>query len=288
MSVILNRHTFGVFCELGNPNLTDPYYPGAGQRPHKVYGEPGSVIGYDNYPATTPDNIVKLIRTEFSGIPDASQRGEYTYLEAVVGGATFNGNVTAGFPPAAISGSPFNSYKSPAGAGIFPRWVNETAWDLKAFPGTYAFTPQGLTPAQYIYWGVSGVADQAGGGVSFDTGVLSNDPSDGGETTYTADAQFNVQAVSTSVCCWNEGAEIELNLEVWMIDYIPTAVAGLPGFFTYELGTPSYYATLTYTVVTDPSWATSPGLVVHTFTIPKVVGHFTFVNDFYVSSVTAP
>jgi hypothetical protein len=27
---------------------------------------------------------------------------------------------------------------------------------------------------------------------------------------------------------------------------------------------------------------------VHTFAIPKVVGHFTFINDFYISSVTAP
>jgi hypothetical protein len=66
-----------------------------------------------------------------------------------------------------------------------------------------------------------------------------------------------------------------------------TAVAGSPGVFDYTLGTSSFHSTLTHTVTIDSSWT---GLYnrVHTFAIPKVVGHFTFINDFYISSVTAP
>ena len=133
-----------------------------------------------------------------------------------------------------------------------------------------------------------GIGDLAREGVSFDTGTLPNDVADGGSSSFDQEAEFKVLVQATKVCCWNEGAEIELNLEVWQIDFTATAVAGSPGVFDYTLGTASYHSTLTETLTIDSSWESPTFVVIHTFTIPKVVGHFTFVNDCYISSVTAP
>lgn len=285
MSVLKNRHTFSVLCELGDGDLVSPSYPGASTRLDMVYATAGSVIGYGNYPSTTPDNIVKLIRDETDNLPGS-------YIRIVTGPCGYLGNatVTAGFPPSPIAGSPFSTDERTGTpyASIHPRWTGEATWDLNAFPATEAITAQGLVQVMAFSYGYPGIADPARFGVSFDTGVLANDPSDGGDSTFDQEAEYKVFAQSNSVCCWNEGVELELNLDVWKIDFTATAVAGSPGVFTFTLGSASFHSTLTQTVTVDPSWESASNVLIHTFTIPKVTGSFTFVNDFYVSSVTAP
>jgi hypothetical protein len=287
MSVILGRHTFGLFTTLGDGTLIAPYYPGQYERPSEDFSSTSSYIAYGSYPATTPDNIAKLIRGGFS-LP-----GEYARISTGPCGGLANGTVTAGFPPSPISGSPFsNDTRIGPGAGpyqnIFPRWTGETAWDFNAFPATTTFTAQGLTTYFEFNPAYPGIGEIARFGVSYDTGTMPNDVADGGDSSYDQEAEFIVFAEANSVCCWNDGAEIELNLDVWQIDFTTTAVAGSPGVFTYTLGTASFHSTLTQTLTIDPSWVGSAYNQIHTFTIPKVVGHFTFVNDCYVSSVTGP
>jgi hypothetical protein len=158
---------------------------------------------------------------------------------------------------------------------------------LQTYPATEAFTPQGLTSVMRFNYAYPGLGDPAREGVSYDTGVISNDPADGGTSQFEQEAEYMVLANATEVCCWNEGAEIELNVDVWQIDFNTTAVAGSPGVFDFTLGSASYHSTLTHTVTIDSSWA-DPYNRVHTFTIPKVTGYFTFVNDFYVTAVTSP
>jgi hypothetical protein len=158
---------------------------------------------------------------------------------------------------------------------------------LQTYPASANFTPQGLTTTLKFNYAYPGISEIARFGVSYDTGVIPNDPADGGDSHFDQEGEFMVLANADEVCCWNEGAEIELNVDVWQIDFTPTAVAGSPGVFDYTLGSASFHSTLTHTVTIDSSWE-DPYNRVHTFTIPKVTGYFTFVNDFYITAVTAP
>jgi hypothetical protein len=284
MSVILGRHTFGLFTTLGDGTLIAPYYPGQYERPSDGFYTTSSYIIYGSYPATTPDNITKLIRL------GQTPPGEYARTLTGPCGHLANATVTAGFPPSPISGSPFSADTrvSTPWSNIFPRWTGETAWDFNAFPATVTFTPQGLTTPMQFNYAYPGIGDVAREGVSFDTGTMPNDVADGGSSSFDQESEFKVLVEANAVCCWNDGAEIELNLDVWQIDFTATAVTGSPGVFNYTLGTASYHSTLTETLTIDSSWESPSFVVIHTFTIPKVVGHFTFVNDCYVSSVTAP
>lgn len=290
MGVILARHTFGLLCELGDGTLTAPlYYPGQYTRTDNVFGTAGSFVGYDNYPSTTPDQICKVIRQY--GNPPALG-GNSADVVTGPSGYQVTVNVSAGFPPSPIAGSPFTADErvpAPFGpyATIYPRWTGETAWDFNAYPASGNFTPQGIAPGSQFNYVYPGVGVAARFGLSYDTGIIPNDPADGGDSHFDQEGEFMVLANATEVCCWNEGTEIELNLEVWQIDFTPTAVAGSPGVFDFTLGTPSYHSTLTHTVTIDSSWTGSYNRI-HTFFIPKVTGHFTFVNDFYVSAITAP
>jgi hypothetical protein len=289
MSVILGRHTLVSLCQLGDGTLIAPYYPGQYLRYSNIFATLGSIVGYLDYPSTTPDKICKVIR--HYGNPPAAGGGDG---DVVTGpsGYQLTVNVSAGFPPSPIAGSPFIvDERVPAGFGpystIYPRWTGETAWDLQTYPASANFTPQGLTTSFRFNYAYPGIGEIARFGVSYDTGILPNDPADGGDSHFDQDGEFMVLAQATEVCCWNEGTEIELNVDVWQIDFNTTAVAGSPGVFDYTLGTSSFHSTLTHTVTIDSSWT---GLYnrVHTFAIPKVVGHFTFINDFYISSVTGP
>lgn len=283
MSVMYQRHRAGLLCALGDGTLVAPYYPGLFARGTTGGVNGGNYEAYTDYPSTTPDQIVKVIRGLYIW------PGPTVQVSTSAVRYTANGNVTAGSPPSPISGSPF-TYSGPTfGTNIYPRWSTETAWDLKSFLATESFTTQGIGPFSFFYPGGIGPLNAvAYGAVSFDTGVLANDVSVGGDSSYDQEAEFDVIGYADEVCCWNEGTEIELNLEVWQIDFTATPQVGNPGYFDITTGTASYYATLTQTVTVDSSWEAAFANVVHTFTIPKVTGHFTFVNDFYVSSVTAP
>lgn len=282
MSVMYQRHQAGLLCALGDGLLIAPYYPGLFIRTTQGGVNGGNYEAYTDYPATTPDPIAKVIRGS------NSWPGPSVQVSTSAVRYTGNGNVSSGFPPSPITGSPF-TYSGPvAGTNIFPRWTSETAWDLNAFPASDSFTAQGITAGGIFF--PSGSSPLSSGpaspAVSFETGVLPNDLSVGGDSSYDQQAEFDVIGDATEVCCWNEGTEIELTLVIYKIDFTATAQVGNAGYFDITTGTASSHTTLTQTVTIDPSWG--PGHVVHTFTIPKVAGHFTFVNDFYVSAITAP
>ena len=103
-------------------------------------------------------------------------------------------------------------------------------------------------------------------------------------------AYWKFFAYTTDFCCWNRGYQIEVNLDVWKIPFTATPVMGTAGYQDFTLGSASYHSTETQTLIIDYTWETGGsyiqvGLDVQ---IPQVTGHFTFVNDFYISSVTAP
>ena len=291
MSLILGRHQLALLCELGDGDLVDPFFPGAYARPDGVYGTAGSFIGFGDYPATTPDKICRLIRVP----PLSGLNGNYGRI--ITGPSGFTGTATAsiGFPPVADPASPINYdtvVPPPFGpyTDIWPRWVGEASWDLQQFPATANFTPQGIPAgASYFQYNPSGMLiTSASYGVSFDTGVLNNDAAFGGSCTFNQEAKFMVLAESPSgVCCWNDGMSFELNLDVWQIDFTATASTTTPYIFYITLGSESYHPTLTHTVTVNNDWTNSYNRV-HDFTIPKVTGYFTFVNDFYITAVTAP
>ncbi len=280
----------GSFCQLGDGTLTGPgYYPGIYERPENTFGTSGSFVGYQDYPSTTPDQICKVIRAE--GNPPSLGSRNGTVLTGPSGYLTTI-NVSSGFPPAPIAGSPFTEdTRVPAGFGpystIYPRWTGETAWDLQTYPATANFTPQGIVPGDIFLYSGPALTSVARYGVSFDTGVLPNDPAIGGDCSFSQDAEFMVLANATEVCCWNEGAQIELNVDIWQIDFTATYQTGNLGYFDFTTGSASYHSTLTHTVTIDSSWLT-PYNRVHTFAIPKVTGYFTFVNEFYITAVTGP
>ena len=291
MSVILDRHTLASLCQLGDGTLTGPgYYPGSLLRSPNIGYNAVNVEGYLDYPSTTPDQICKVIRAQ--GAPPGLGGRDGTVLTGP-SGYQITVNVSYGFPPSPLPGSPFTAdTRVPAPFGpwsnIYPRWTGEAPWDLQTYPATANFTPQGFSlialQFNYAYPGLGGPPRD---GVSFDTGIIPNDPADGGDARYEQEAEYMVLANATEVCCWNEGTQIELNVDVWQIDFNTTAVTGSPGVFDFTLGSSSFHSTLTQTVTIDSSWS-NPYNRVHTFTIPKVTGKFTFVNEFYISSVTAP
>lgn len=286
MSVILNRHTFGALCTLGDGSLSSPYYPGLFERPSGVAVNGGNVVGYENYPATTPDNIVKVIRAADDSLP-----GSYVRILTGPSGSINTTSVYAGFPPTPITGSPFSSdtRTSTPYANLFPRWTGETAWDLNAYPDTTAFTAQGIGSPGLLSYVYPGIGSAAQYGVSLNSGWLPNDPSLGGDSFYAMEAKFKIFAQSNSVCCWNEGTQIELNLEIWKVDFTATYVPGTVGYHDFTLGTPSYDSTLTQTVTVDPSWESPSFVEIGEFAIsPSSSGYFYFANDFWVSSITAP
>jgi hypothetical protein len=294
MSVVLNRVDAAAFCLLGDPALTSPYYPGLYERPNGSYiYSSASFDLFRTYPTTSPSHIVKLIR-----ISGTALGSHYCRLVTGSSGGLYNGTVTQGFPPMPISGSPFYQDDRSGGAiisatDIFPRWVSETPYDLNTFPATANFTPQGIpTGCQFNYLanGLSG--STASMSVSYDSGVCANDPIFGGDSTYEYQANFSVLVYATDVCCWNKDVQLELNLEIYAQDFSTTYVSGTYGNHDINMsGSPYYHSTLTQTVTIDEHWMDADiGLFhrIHIFDIPKVNGAFTFANDFYISSVTAP
>lgn len=284
MSVILGRHKAACLCQFGDPT-TD--YPGLYLRPDNFYIQVGaytySYVAFDNYPSTSPSEVITIIRR-----PDNSANPSTVTIVTGPAGSVDQADVTAYSPPSPISGSPFiDDYRSASlEASIFPRWTGETAWDLQSYSTTDAFTPAGLT-TNYLDYNYPVMPDAARYGISYLSGYLPNDPTIGGYTLYQKQAQFKVFANADKVCCWNEGAQIVLNLEVWKIEVSATYVSGTVGKHTYTLGTASYETTLTCTVTVDPTFE-GPGVHVATLQIPQVSGHFTWVNDVYVSSITGP
>ena len=109
----------------------------------------------------------------------------------------------------------------------------------------------------------------------------------GGGSTYNYDAEFSLIVNLDEVCCWNEGAEIDLEVDVGQTDFTTTYVPGVYGVHDFTLGSPSLHSTLSHTLTIDPSME-GAFTVPYIFAIPKVSGYFTYVNDVRIVAVRAP
>jgi hypothetical protein len=274
-------------CQLGDATLTSPYYPGYSIRPNGVGVNSGNNVAFGSYPATTPDNITKLIRPAI-----AVTGAKVATILTGPCGCFDRAIVTAGSPPNFIPGSPFDNdtFASTPYAVLYPRWTGETAWDLQNFTGSEAFTPQGIGSPGVLNYSTPVIGTAARFGVSLGTSALPNDPSLGGITIYAKQARWKFFVNADEVCCWNNGYQIEVNLEIWKVPVTATYQSGTVGAHDFTLGTPSYETTMSQTLVIDYTWDTG-GTFIQLGTnvdIPQVTNYFTYVNDFYISSVTAP
>lgn len=284
MSVILGRHGVATVCQLGDGTLTDPYFPGSAVRPDNYAYSSTSTVGFENYPTTTTENLTKVIRTNSGGVKAGT-------IYAGPCGSVAKAYVTAGFPPNPIPGNPFTNDTRAATpySRIYPRWTGETAWDLQLYPATETFTPQGILNPGVLSYLSPVIGTPALYGVSLDSNALANDPFQGGISRYTLEAYWRIFAYATEVCCWNEGYQIDVNLDIWKVDLTATYQSGTYGYHDFTLGTPTYDSTITRTVTVDSSWSSGvPVTIGADIVLPLYAGYFTFVNDFYISDVRAP
>jgi len=288
MSVIIARHVGGAYCQLGEPASTYPDYPGQYARDPGEGFSGSSRAYFTTYPSTTPDELVNLIR--FKGVIGTGLSGQ-VYVGST--GGQYNGTVETGSPPSPIGGSPFyqddRTGTASAYTGIVrPRWYTETAYDLQAQAATTGFTPQGIPPGSQFNYALPGIAGASTNySVSYETGYCPHDPSVGGGSTYNYDAEFSLIVNLDEVCCWNEGAEIDLEVDVGQTDFTTTYVPSVYGVHDFTLGSPSLHSTLSHTLTIDPSME-GAFTVPYIFAIPKVSGYFTYVNDVRIVAVRAP
>ena len=288
MSVILGRHVGGAYCQLGDPALTYPYYPGLYARATGEGFSGSSSAYFTTYPSTTPDELVSLIRYKGGAVNGLSGQ---VYVGST--GGQYNGTVETGSPPSPIGGSPFyqddRTGTASAYTGIVrPRWYTETAFDLQAQAATTGFTPQGIPPGCQFNYAAPGVAGASTNySVSYDTGYCPHDPTMGGGSTYNYDAEFSLIVNLDEVCCWNDGAEIDLEVDIGQTDFTTTYVSGVYGVHDFTLGSPSLHSTLSHTLTIDPTME-GTFTVPYIFAIPKASGYFTYVNDVRIVAVRAP
>jgi len=287
MGVILQRHVGAAYCQLADTTLYYPYYPGEAPRPDGFGYSTSSYNAFTTYPSTTPDELVSLIRYVGGAGPVSGQ----IFIGST--GGQFNGTVETGSPPSSISGSPFYEDNRTGSASCWagtmgPRWTSETPYMLAAEAATTGFTPQGIPPGCQFNYAAPGIAGASCNfSVSYDSGYCAHDPSVGGGSTYTYDAEFSLIANLDEVCCWNEGAEIDFEVEIYQTDFTTTYVSGVYGVHDITIGSPSLHSTLSYTLTIDPTMA-GAFTVDHIFAIPRATGYFTYVNDFKIVAVRAP
>ncbi|CAB4192531.1 hypothetical protein UFOVP1233_44 [uncultured Caudovirales phage] len=288
MSVILGRHVGAAYCQLGDPALTYPDYPGQYARATGQGFFGSSSAYFTTYPSTTPDELVSLIR--YKGGYANGLSGQ-VYVGST--GGQYNGTVETGSPPSPIGGSPFyqddRTGTASAYTGIVrPRWYTETAFDLQAQAATTGFTPQGIPPGCQFNYAAPGVAGATTNfSVSYETGYCPHDPTMGGGSTYNYDAEFSLIVNLDEVCCWNEGAEIDLEVDIGQTDFTTTYVSGVYGVHDITLGSHSLHSTLSHTLTIDPTME-GTFTVPYIFAIPKASGYFTYVNDVRIVAVRAP
>lgn len=288
MSVILSRHVGGAYCQLGDPALAYPYYPGELARDPGEGISTSSLSYFTTYPSTTPDELVNLIR--YSGNSSNGLSGQ-VYVDST--GGQYNGTVETGSPPSPIAGSPFYQDDRTGTASGFvsnvrPRWYNETAYNLEAQAATVNFTPQGIPPwSQFNYAGPGITGATTNKSISYETGFCAHDPSVGGGSTYNYDAEFSLIVNLDEVCCWNDGAEIDLEVDIGKTDFTTSYVPMVYGVHNITLGTPSFHSTLSHTLTIDPTME-GAFIVTYIFAIPRLSGFFTYVNDVRIVAVRAP
>lgn len=283
---ILHKRIGLPFCVLGRLDLygigissyRNDFYPGGY---NMVYGA--------SYPSTTPDNIMRKVRA-YGGTDFCP--GPATRIYSGSRGGIYNGTCVDdnGDP---VGGSPFEIndtnpeplfYYEPA---LYPRWSSETDYDWQSTATGAGFTPLEWPSASSYFASGFGLAGDLGRSISmsYDSGLVPNDPAaGGGESHYVYAANFGLWADIPSVSCWNDGAELVFNLVIHKVQINLSFVPGTQGYHTFTYGTPALHSTIPTTITISNDGFQK----LEDIPIPVEIGYITYVNDFYVSSVTAP
>ena len=285
---ILGKRIGLPLCFLGDLSTTPPGFGSFSYRPINNASGQNREYGLD-YPSTTPDEIMQKVRG-FNGVLSCPGPAPRLY-GALIGGVMSN-SVSSGFPPSPIAGSPFYSDDRGLGSSvIYPRWTGETAYAWDTTGAGYFFTPADWpdTSASFDY--NNGLSDTTNGksiAMSYNTGAQPNDPGVGGDSNYTYQSFVRIFVDAPEPGCWNDGAQIVINLDIWKVDLTLTYVAGTYGYHTFTYGTAAFDQTVTHTVTLDSTTCTGSPYQVVDLLIPDTVGYLSYVDDFYITSVTAP
>lgn len=285
---ILRKRIGLPLCVLGDLNSTPP---GFGSTSYRVIVDPpGNNREYGiDYPSTTPDEIMRKLKG-YNGVDSCP--GPAPKLYGVLTGGVMSNQVSTGFPPSPIPGSPF--YLDDRGSGtsvMFPRWDAETAYAWDTSGAGYLFTPNDWPSTSATFDYNNGLTDTTSGrsiAMSYNTGAQPNDPSFGGDSNYTYQSFVRIFVDAPEPGCWNDGAQIAISLDIWKVDLTLTYVTGTYGAHTFTYGTPGFDQTVTHTVTLDSTTCTGSPYQVVDLLIPDTVGYLSYVDDFYVTSVTAP
>lgn len=285
---ILRKRIGLPFCVLGDLSTTPP---GFGSSSFRTIVDPSGQnreYGLD-YPSTTPDQIMRKVR----GYGGASNcPGPAPKLYGVLIGGVMSNTVTSGFPPSPVSGSPFNSDdRGIINDVVYPRWTGETAYNWDTTGAGYLFTPADWPDTSATFDSSNGLTDPTNGksyAMSYSTGTQPNDPGVGGDSNYTYQSFVRIFVDAPEPGCWNDGAQIDISLDIWKVDLTLAYVSGTYGAHTFTYGTPGFDQTVTHTVTLDSTSCTGSPYQVVDLLIPDTVGYLSYVDDFYVTSVTAP
>lgn len=285
---ILRKRIGLPLCFLGDLSSTPPGFGSSSFRP--IVDPSGQNFEYgQDYPSTTPDEIMRKVRA-YNGV--SSCPGPAPKLYGVLIGGVMTNNVSSGFPPSPVSGSPF--YSDDRGLGtsvIYPRWTGESIYNWNVSGAGYFFTPADWPDSTSTFDFSNGLTGTTSGksiAMSYNTGPQPNDPGVGGDSNYTYQSFVRIFVDAPEPGCWNDGAQIAISLDIWKVDLTLAYVSGTYGAHTFTYGTQGFDQTVTHTVTLDSTSCTGSPYQVVDLLIPDTVGYLSFLDDFYVTSVTAP
>jgi len=184
----------------------------------------------------------------------------------------------------------------PGGArSIWPRWVDSTAYSYKDGNSFYMETPQSgdvhsintlyyYSPNQPWSYDIS-VANGDSEVYNYSTSSFEYYPYTQATTEFKSTSKLQLKGLLAygDYCCWNEGTTVKGKVQFYSVDIIEAAAWPTPGYFTFTIGE-DYQEESTadweYTVEEDHE--------IDPIEIPKVAGRITFLNDFWITEVTAP
>jgi hypothetical protein len=282
---ILSKRVGLPFCVLGSYDYSPP---GIGLFRDDFNPPPYNRVYGASYPETSPDNIMRKVRA-YNGADQCP--GPPTQIFTASYGGIYNGTCVddEGNP---VGGSPYeidDIQTDPLwkyGNRLYPRWESEDEYDWQNNAFGQQFTPLDFpssSSAFSVSFGLGGEGRSIA--MSYDSGIVPNDPAaGGGDSHYVYATNFGIWSNIPSVSCWNDGAELVFNLVVHKIPITLQFIPGTQGAHTFEYGSPSQHSIITKTITISENGFHR----LEEIPIPVEIGHITYVNDFYISSVTAP
>lgn len=241
-------------------------------------------IGYGNkeyfpsYPLTTPDNIVYKTKCPHLDFVTA---GCFRGISTVTCSNSLGSLPTSPYIINDTEDEPYQFEK------FYPRWEAETAYDWNNDPITPYYGVPNQWPSSSCFFSFpSGLTDLTfrSTNLSYDTLSVPNSPEGGGSSHYIYITNFSINTNIFDLDCFNDGAEITINVVIKKSTLTLTPVEGSVGLHTFTYGEEQDHMTITRTITLNQTGENR----VESFQIPTEEGCITWVNDYYISSVVAP